>query len=169
MIGLVAAGAGCGAAAQHTTPHTTVGGSGQGVPTRDSFEGSIRSATGKYFGYNGRFHIYLRSKGSGSRRPVTIIIAGLPCAGASHCLELSGTLPGTLTPSPVHIADVGHRYLLAGSGSIHPIGQATARGEVAGTGFIRQGHETLTLALTGAFGSITLDALSPSVGGFTSP
>jgi hypothetical protein len=100
---------------------------------------------------------------------VTITLAGVSCGGASHCLELSGTIRGTLSPSPVHTPDVGHGYLLAGAGSVHPIGRTTARGGVAGTGFIQRGHESLTLTLTGASGSVTLLALSGPVGGFTSP
>jgi hypothetical protein len=139
------------------------------VPAKDSFEGSLRSGTGAYAGITGRAHVYLRPEGDGARRSVTLTLVGLPCAGASHCVALSGTVHGTLAPGPREVPDVGHGYVLSGAGSVDPLGRATVRGGVTGTGFIARGQETLTLILTGVSGSITLEAMSPTVHGFTSP
>lgn len=168
--------AGCGAAATHSSGTAGSGHGGQttqGVPQRlagrDYFTGSIRSGSGAYAGNTGRIHIYLQPTGRGLRRSATITLAGLPCTGATHCLDLSGRLGGTLTASAVHIPDVGRGYALTGTGSVHPLGRVTGRGQVQGTGFIARGHESLTLTLTGGSGSVTVQALSSTVGGFTSP
>lgn len=157
-----------GAAGGHGAPGT-VGGHGHRGPARDSFQGSIRSATGTYSGDTGRAHIYLHPTGAGPRRHVTVTFAGLPCAGADHCVELSGTLTGILAAGPGHMPDVGHGYVLSGVGSIDPLGRATGRGAVQGTGFIARGEESLSITVTGASGSVTLDATSPPVHGFSSP
>ena len=100
---------------------------------------------------------------------MTITLVGLPCAGASHCLTLSGTVHGTLATGPRSVPDVGHGYVVSGAGLVKPVGQATVRGGVEGTGFIARGQESLTLTLTGGSGSVTVAALSPTVHGFTSP
>ena len=166
--GTAAAPSGTGPAGGHRGPGA-VGGHGHGRPARDSFQGSIRSATGTYSGDTGRAHIYLHPTGAGPRRSVTVTFAGLPCRGANHCVELSGTLTGTIAAGPGHIPDVGHAYVLSGAGSIHPLGRARGRGAVQGTGFIARGEESLSITVTGASGSVTLDATSPPVHGFTSP
>ena len=177
LIAALAAGCGTAAAPSGTGPGAagghggrgTVGGHGHGAPARDSFQGSIRSATGTYSGDTGRASIYLHPTGAGPRRSVTVTFAGLPCQGATHCVELSGTLTGTLAAGPGHMPDVGHGYVLSGAGAIHPLGRARCRGAVQGTGFIARGEESLSITVTGASGSVTLDATSPPVHGFTSP
>jgi hypothetical protein len=167
-------GAGCGNAGPSASSSVgpgggTAHGAGSHVPSRDSFQGSIRSAAGSYAGYTGRVRIFLHPKGQGLRRTVTVELAGLPCAGASHCLSLSGSLTGALIPAPGHMPDVGRGELVSGAGSVHPLGHVMIRGEVRGTGFIQRGREVLTLTLTSSKGTMTLQATSPSVHGFTSP
>ena len=177
VAALAAAGAGCGVAGSPSgTAISTSGGTGTGlvgvprhVAAKDSFQGSIRSGTGKYAGDTGHAHVYLSAAGKGLTRSVKITLIGLPCPHSSHCLKLSGTANGTLTPSRVHTPDVGHGAVLTGSGSIDPLGHAAIRGDVRGTGFIDRGRETLILAVSNSSGTVTLVALSPPVGGFTSP
>ena len=175
-VGLGAAAAGCGAAGKDSGTGTRgrggaggAGNPGLGVPAKDSFEGPLRSGTGAYAGAAGRARVYLRPEGAGARRSVTITLVGLPCAGASHCLALSGTVHGALAAGPRAVPDVGHGYVLTGAGLVRPIGRVSVRGGVTGTGFIIRGQETLTLTLTGASGSVSLIAMSPTVHGFTSP
>lgn len=144
-------------------------GPGSDVPARDSFRGSIRSARGSLSGSTGRAQLYLRPAGNGPRRSVKITIVALPCAGASHCLELSGTATGTLSATRSRLPDVGHAEMLTASGSIRPLGQATIQGEVRGTGFIQSGRETLILTVSSPSGAVTLEALSSPVKGFSSP
>lgn len=175
MAALVALGAACGAVAPRTGQ--TGGGqtsSGQtpgggGVPARDRFQGSVSSATGTFAGHTGRARVYLRPLGGGATRSVTITFAGLPCAGASRCLDLSGTARGALAPGPGHTPDVGHGYVLSAVGSIRPLGRTRVIGGVHGTGFIAHGQEMLTLTLTTGSGSVTIEARSAPVRGFTSP
>ena len=177
MASLAAAGVGCGVAGSPSgTSATTSGGTGTGlvgvprhVPAKDSFQASIRSGTGKYAEFSGHARIYLSPAGQGLRRSVKVTLVSLPCSSSSHCLKLSGTATGTLTPSRVHTPDIGHGAALTGAGTIDPLGHATIRGDVRGTGFIKRGRETLTLAVSNSSGTVTLEALSPPVGGFTSP
>ncbi len=144
-------------------------GDGSGHAARDSFTGTVRSASGKYSGATGRVHVYLRPQGHRVRRSLTLTLAPSSCPAGAKCLKLSGTLTGTLAPGPGHLPDTGHGYLLNATGTVRPLGMVTARGGVEGTGFIRRGQETLNVTLTGPSVRIAIEALSAPVSGFTSP
>jgi hypothetical protein len=170
--------AGCGSAAPGSGTFTGGGGGGgdggqtgggSGHPAKDSFTGSVRSASGKYSGATGRVHLYLRPRGHGVRRSLTLTLAPSSCRAGAKCLRLSGTLTGTLAPGPGHLPDTGDGYLVTATGTVRPLGMVTARGGVQGTGFIRRGQETLNLTLSGPSVSVTIEGLSAAVNGFTSP
>lgn len=178
---LAAVGEGCQTGATQTSTPAGTGHGGQGsggggrpetgsdLPARDSFRGSIRSARGSLSGSTGRAQVFLRPAGNGPRRSVKIAFVALPCAGASHCLGLSGTATGTLSAARSRLPDVGRAEMLTASGSIRPLGQATIQGEVRGTGFIQNGRETLILTVSNSSEAVTLEALSSPVKGFSSP
>ncbi len=112
--------------------------------------------------------IYLRSRGSGTQRPVNIVFRDGTC-GKTDCPSLDGTLSGTLAVRPAITPDTGSTFGLKGSGWIAHLGNARAVGTGQGTGFIAHGRETLVLTVRGANGSIKLSLTSPPVSGFTSP
>jgi hypothetical protein len=82
---------------------------------------------------------------------------------------LAGALSGQLSSSRRGPPDVGHLYLLTGTGRVDPLGQARIRGEVAGTGFISHSHELMRITLSTGSGSVTVRATSGPVKGFTTP
>jgi hypothetical protein len=145
---------------------------GKPVPARDRFTGAIDTvmATGSYEGDNGKVKLHLvPTTSSRSPRRVAVVIASVPCHHFQGCLPLHGTLTGTMTLVPATIPDTGARATLDLSGQIAPMHKVTAHGTVQGTGFIYRGHETLTLTLTNRRGSVTVDARSALVPGFTMP
>jgi hypothetical protein len=78
-------------------------------------------------------------------------------------------LRGTITPHAKQIADAGDGYSLRLVGSLKGLGATVATGAVHGTGFIARGRETLTLTLRLGRGTITVEAVSGIVPGFTHP
>jgi hypothetical protein len=61
------------------------------------------------------------------------------------------------------------RFTLTAAGTVSPLGRTSLTGTVHGTGFIARGHETMTVTLATARGSVTVTASSGTVPGFTSP
>ncbi len=78
-------------------------------------------------------------------------------------------LSGQLSSSPGGVPDTGHEYTLAGAGQVSRLGRVTIRGDVAGTGFISRGHELMKIILSSSSGSVTVQAHSGTVKGFTAP
>lgn len=140
------------------------------TPARDTFSGQITKATGTFKGDRGRLTILLHvAQSTDAARKLQAAVVGASCGTAKHCLRLSGTLTGTISARPSTIPDAGRRWDLKLSGRLNPLGTVSSSGLVAGVGFIRHGHEGLTLTLRTNRGSITLGAVSPLVPGFTGP
>lgn len=140
------------------------------TPAKDTFRGHITKATGRLAGDNGRITVLLHvAQSSEGVRKLKLTLSGAPCAGAEHCLRLSGVLSGMLSARPATIPDVGRRYDVSVSGSLSTFSHVSATGTVAGVGFVRAGHEGLTLTLETPRGKVMIVALSPRVPGFTSP
>jgi hypothetical protein len=140
------------------------------VPAKHSFSGRISGATGSYRGDGGTVAIELSVPSNSNRtRPVTAKLRGNPCGRAPNCLRLRGKVDGTLTAIPGRVADVGARFSLKATGAVAALGRTAVKGTVNGTGFIASGHERMQLILTTPRGTVTVDASSPTVPGFTSP
>lgn len=140
------------------------------APARDSFTGSIIGATGRFAGERGAVALVTVPAAGQGVRPLKLTLRGSGCtAGSRRCVELTGSLSGTLALGPVRVPDVGSRLTIAASGRIKPIGLVSATGTVQGTGFIARGRETLDLRLRAPRGTITVRAVSARVPGFTSP
>jgi hypothetical protein len=140
-----------------------------GVPTKDTFSGAIVAASGALSGDRGTVTVLLHvgSSATASRR-LSLTIRGAACGARKSCVRLSGTPTGSLRARS-SIPDTGHRYIVSASGPIAPIGRAAVTGTVTGTGFIRRGREQLRLTLRTAHGTITIDAQSAELPGFSSP
>ena len=140
-----------------------------GVAVRDSFSGTIGSATGAARGDSGTVKVTLApGAGTGDRRTVTVILSGRVCRDR-RCRALGGRLRGTLIRRPNRIPDIGQRFTLALAGSVAPLGPLSGDGTVNGTGFIARGRETLAIRLRARHGTVALLARSAVVPGFTSP
>jgi hypothetical protein len=139
------------------------------TPARDSFTGSISSGTQRYSRAKGGASVYLHVHGSrGAERRTTATIVGRKCAGPG-CLDLHGTLTGTLTSGPRALPDTGQTYTFSATGRIGPLGQLKAHGTIRGTGFIYHGREQMRLSLKTGHGTVTITAQSKPVRGFSSP
>lgn len=164
--------AACGGAGSSTTAGTADhpgGGRGDSAPPRDSFTGSIVSATGRYSGHHGRVKVYLHPHGSRRTRPTRVVLVG-HCSGSSgRCIDLEGAVRGTLSPGGPRLPDVGRDFGLSGAGRLSPLGRVAISGSVSGTGFISHGHELMKLVLRSSSGSVTIQGVSGPVKGFTSP
>jgi hypothetical protein len=145
------------------------GGGGDSAPARDTFTGSISSGRGSFSGAGGHVTVYLHPHGSGKQRTVRIVFRGRCAASASTCTKLNGALSGQLSSPRRGPPDIGHAYTLTGTGRVSPLGQAELRGEVVGTGFITHGHELMRVTLTSPSGTVTVQATSGPVKGFTTP
>ena len=140
------------------------------TPAKDTFTGDITRATGKLAGSTGKVTALLHVvQSTDPARKLKITMIGAPCGGATHCLRLSGILSGTISERAAAIPDVGKHYELALSGSLGTLQHVTVSGTVAGVGFIRQGHESLTLNVQTSRGRLSISALIPKVPGFTGP
>jgi hypothetical protein len=62
--------------------------------------------------------------------------------------------------------DTGSVYNLNGSGTLANQDAVTLTGSLHGTGFVKGGHATGELTITGAHGSVTLDLSGPTQGAF---
>ena len=142
---------------------------GSQVPAKDSFRGTLSSGGGSFRGDNG-YALLQVSPGQSTTgtRSATLKFSGRPCHHFQACVQLRGTLTGTLTREST-IPDVGQSFAVSVHGRIKPLGRVSATGQIHGTGFIMNGHETLTLVLSNSRGSLQLQAQSPQVPGFTSP
>jgi len=98
-----------------------------------------------------------------------VVVLGQCGASSKHCTELNGVLSGTLTQAAPRVPDVGRGFNLSGTGRVSPLGHATLRGGVSGTGFIAHGHELMRITLSSASGSVTVQAVSGPIKGFSSP
>jgi hypothetical protein len=138
------------------------------VPPRDRFIGTLRDGTGLLAGAGDVIEARLQPAGATGRRRLTLWIVSTGCRAGSGCVHLSGRLRGQLVPLR-SLPDVGRRYAITASGSVHPVGAIRAVGTVAGTGNIAFGVESLQLVFSGRRGSARLSARSGRVPGFTSP
>jgi hypothetical protein len=98
-----------------------------------------------------------------------VVMRGRCGASAQGCTELDGVLSGRLSSSPGGPPDTGHAYALTAAGRVLRLGHVTARGELEGTGFIAHGYELMKLTLNSSSGSVTVEARSGPVKGFTKP
>jgi len=147
-----------------------VGATAGSTPPKDTFHGRIVKATGGLSGDRDEVTILLHvAQSTDAARHLDLVLVGAACGTASHCLRLTGTLTGTISAHPATMPDVGRRYDLSVSGQSGTLGRVTGSGTVSGVGYIRQGHEGLTLTLRAKRGSLTINAVSPTVPGFTSP
>ena len=143
---------------------------GTATPAKDTFSGSITRATGGLRSDHGDVTILIHvAQSTDPARRVGLTLNSGRCGSTSHCLSLSGSLSGTISGGPGGIPDVGRRFDLKVSGTLAGLGHVSATGVVVGVGFIRAGHEMLTLNLRTKRGSVTIAAISPKVPGFTSP
>ncbi len=161
--------AGAGSSTAARAPGHRGGGQGDSAPARDSFTGTIISGTGTYSHARGRVRVNLHPRGSGRARPTRVVVIGLCGEAQQGCTELHGRLDGTLSAAGARVPDVGHGFNLAGAGRVSPLGQVTLRGGVSGTGFIARGHEEMRITLSSRSGSVTVQAISGPVKGFSSP
>jgi hypothetical protein len=158
-----------GAASLAAAATTAALAAGSRVPAKDSFGGSIASASGAFKKDQGHLWIAVSAgQSSTNDRPVTLTLKGRRCRRAVRCVKLIGTLAGTLT-GMASIPDGGRSFLLSATGRVKPLGRVSATGQVHGTGFILRGHETMTLRLSNSHGAVQVQAESPAVPGFTSP
>jgi hypothetical protein len=138
---------------------------GAKVSAKDRFAGRIVGAKGSFAGDRGTVVILLVP---GANSTVTVALSGHRCATTRHCLRLSGTATGTITERQ-SIPDVGRTFTIRASGIVTPLGATAQSGTGHGTGFILYGHEQLQLRLSAASGTVTIDAQTGRVPGFTSP
>lgn len=163
----IAVGAGALAAVAASASSTALPAIAASTPAKDAFAGSVTAATGSLHGERGAVAITIGL--AGGRLPATLTITPRACAKGHRCVEVSGRLRGTFTPSGPRVPDVGTSYAVKASGTIAPLGHAAATGILTGTGFIAHGRETLHLKLTGPGATVTIEAQSRLVPGFTSP
>lgn len=161
-------GGGAFAAAAEPTTHTGL--TAGSTPAKDTFHGAVAKATGGLSADRGDVTILLHvTQSTEASRHLELALVGAACGTAPHCLRLTGTLAGTISARPGTIPDVGRHYELSVSGQSGTLGRVSGSGSVSGVGYIRQGHEGLTLTLAAKRGSLTINAVSPTVPGFTSP
>ncbi|MEA2370984.1 MAG: hypothetical protein QOH12_1378 [Solirubrobacteraceae bacterium] len=139
------------------------------TPAKDTFTGKITMATGRFASDHRPLKILLAPGAGQAVGHVGLTIRGTVCTRKGACVALVGKLNGTLTPGPMKVPDAGRSFTIAATGTIKPLGHVSATGTVHGTGFIANGHESLTLRLTGPGGTVTIAATSGPVPGFTSP
>lgn len=172
VVAATAALVGAGCAQSATTPSGTTTGAPRvtlpHVPSRDRFTGTLRHGTGSLAGARDVVEARLQAADTTGSRRLTLWIVSTGCRAGSVCLHLSGSLRGQLTPLRT-LPDIGRRYAVRATGSLHPLGVITATGTVAGTGNINRGFESLQLTLRGRRGSARMSARSSRVPAFTSP
>jgi hypothetical protein len=134
----------------------------------DSLAGHVTSAQGRWRNDRDRMSVHLTPGRGGGTRHLVIGLAGRSCAAHTACVDLRGTLTGTIT-ARVSAPDVGRAFSIAARGLVAPLGAVRASGIVTGTGMIARGRVTLRLTLRGAHGSVAVMASSGLVPSFTSP
>jgi hypothetical protein len=135
---------------------------------RDRFVGTLHAGTGSLAGASDVLEARLQAPGTTGSRRLTLWVLSTGCRSGAVCVHLNGRLRGQLTQVRT-LPDIGRRYAITATGSLHPIGAVTASGTVAGTGNINSGLESLVLTLRGKLGSGRLIAQSSRVPSFTSP
>jgi hypothetical protein len=125
-------------------------------PASATFSGTITSAAGRYAGDHGR--VVIKDGPIASRGGGTLSISGRVCRGDRSCLTLSGTPTGSLAPKGHPIPDVGFTYTVRAGGRVTPLGRVSVSGLLQVPGFVACGHETMTLTLTGAHGTVKMVA-----------
>jgi hypothetical protein len=134
-------------------------------PAADRFAGTIVSGTGAYRHATGHMAIVVRLSSGATR--VSLALTGRRCS-AAPCVSLSGRLTGTaerLRRPP----DAGAAATLSATGRLTAIGGVRAGGTLRGTGFIRNGRETLELTLRADRGTLHVSAHTAPVPGFSFP
>jgi hypothetical protein len=140
------------------------------VAGKDHFTGRITAATGALRGRGGQLSVDLNAPPSTApHRRLALTNHAAGCRNAAHCLELGGTVHGTLSRESGRIPDVGSSFAVRATGKLRPLGTVSATGTVHGTGFIAQGYEQLRLSVMTPHGTLTITARSGLVPGFTSP
>ncbi|MGZ4178690.1 MAG: hypothetical protein ACXVRW_08550 [Solirubrobacteraceae bacterium] len=129
-------------------------------PAAATFSGTITSATGRYAGDHG--HVVIKDGPMASHRGGRLLISAWACHGAPHCLALSGMPPGSLTLKGHPIPDTGFTYTVRAAGHVGPLGHVSISGLLQVPGFVACGHQTLTLTLAGAHGTVKVTAATPT-------
>jgi hypothetical protein len=138
------------------------------VPAKDHFAGKVVGTHGRLAGYRGSAIIDLDPQRGTTTRRLTITITGRSCGGVKRCLRLAGTLTGTITNQKAP-PDRGQPFLIRAGGGVAPLGTVSASGTGQGTGFVRNGRESLRLTLAGRGGSVSVSVQSDRVPALTSP
>ena len=125
-------------------------------PAAATFAGTITSATGRYAGDHG--HVVIEDGPVASHRSGRLLISGRACHGARHCLALSGMPPGSLTLKGHPIPDAGFTYTVRAAGRVGPLGHVSISGLLQVPGFVACGHQTMTLTLAAAHGTVRVTA-----------
>src|SRR4051812_32020015 len=86
--------------------------------------------------------------------------AAVQAARHSLNLSLNGRIDGTWVPAP-KISDAGDLQSLSGFGSVRPLGQISASGELLTTGFVLRGRATGLLTLSNAQGTVPVSLTGP--------
>jgi hypothetical protein len=134
-------------------------------PAAGTFAGTITSATGRYAGDHG--HVVIQDGPMASHRSGRLLISGRACHRARHCVALSGMPPGSLTLRGHTIPDAGFTYTVRAAGRVRPLGDVSISGLLQIPGFFACRHQTITLTLAAAHGTVTVAAATPTrcVGG----
>ncbi|TMK40088.1 MAG: hypothetical protein E6G56_08795 [Actinobacteria bacterium] len=149
-----------------------------------TFSGRIVSGSGRYAGASGAVTVVVRSsvrrnpRGLPARFAIVLDVrcrrrgrARRAAAGArsSSALCLRGKLRGSAEQTGSRLPDVGLHYAIAAHGRVKPLGAVAARGSASGTGFIDRARMGMALRLSNRLGSVSLEAHSDLVSGFSSP
>lgn len=137
-------------------------------PANDLFAGRVAGTSGRLAGYRGSATIALDPRQGTTTRRLTITVTGRSCAGIPRCLRLTGTLSGTIQRQSAQ-PDRGQAFAISVRGDVAPLGTVSATGGCDGTGFVRQGRESVRLTLVSRNGRVAVTAESGLVPGFTSP
>jgi hypothetical protein len=129
-------------------------------PAAGTFSGMITSATGRYAGDHG--HVVINDGPMSGYRGGRLLISGRACHGAGHCLALSGTPSGAMTPKGHPLPDTGFTYTVRATGRVSPLGRVSVSGLLQVPGFVACPHQTLTLTLAGAHGTVRITAETPA-------
>jgi hypothetical protein len=138
------------------------------VPAKDRFAGKVAATGMRLPAYRGSATIYLDPRQRATTRRLTITVDGRICGGAKRCLRMTGTLRGTIKEQAAK-PDRGQTFVIRANGTVAPLGKVSGSGGGQGTGFVRDGRESLRLGLVGRGGQASITAESGLVPGFTSP
>ena len=125
-------------------------------PAAGTFTGTITSAAGGYAGDHGR--VVIRDADLVSRMSGRVVLSGLACRGARHCLDLDGKPVATLALKGHPIPDAGYTFTVRGSGRVAPLGAVKVSGLLQVPGFVACGRQSLTLTLASTRGRVKVTA-----------